>query len=120
VEIVIHEMPIISPQSREAALVSAAAARMDPRRALDLYLAVGSHEGRLDGAAMIEKAAGLGFDREALRREAEREETARTVNRSLDLARRLGVSGTPGFVAQDLLIQGLQPEQVLQALARPR
>jgi protein-disulfide isomerase len=120
VEVVIHEMPILSPQSREAALVAAAAARMDPSRALDLYLAVGNYEGRLDGAAMIEKAAGLGFDREALRQEAEREETVRTVNRSLDLARRLGISGTPGFVAQDLLIQGLLPEQVLQALTRAR
>ena len=120
VEIFIHEMPILSPQSHEAALVAAAAAQIDARRALDLYLAVGTHEGRLDGAAMIEKAAGLGFDREALRRETEREETRRTVDRSLDLARRLGVSGTPGFVAQDLLIQGLQPDQVLQALSRPR
>jgi protein-disulfide isomerase/uncharacterized coiled-coil protein SlyX len=120
VEVVIHETPILSPQSREAALVSVAAARLDPQRALDLYLAVGGHEGRLDGAAMLEKAAGLGFDREALRQEAEREETARTVDRSLALARRLGVSGTPGFVVQDLLIQGLQPEQVMQALARPR
>jgi predicted DsbA family dithiol-disulfide isomerase len=93
---------------------------MNPPRALDLYLALANHEGSLDGTGMIEKAAGLGFDREALRREAEREETVRTVNRSLDLARRLGISGTPGFVVQDLLIQGLQPEQVLQALTRPR
>ena len=120
VEIVIHEMPILSSQSREAAIVAAAAARIDQRRALDLYLSVGAHEGRLDGVAMIEKAAGLGFDREALRRETEREETRQTVDRSLDLARRLGVTGTPGFVAQDLLIHGLQPDQVLQALSRPR
>ena len=120
VEIVIYEMPILSLQSHEAALVAAAAARLDARRALDLYLAVGTHEGRLDGAAMLEKAAGLGFNREALRQEAEREETRQTVARSLDLGRRLGVTGTPGFVVQDLLIQGLQPDQVLQALTRPR
>lgn len=120
VEIVIHEMPILSPQSREAAIVAAAAARIDQRRALSLYLAVGAHEGRLDGATMIEKAAGLGFDRETLRRETEREDTRRTVDRSLNLARRLGVTGTPGFVVQDLLIQGLHPDQILHALSRPR
>jgi len=120
VEVVIHETPILSRQSREAALVAAAAARMDPQRAISLYLAVDGHQGRIDGAVMLEKAAGLGFDREALRQEADREETARAVDRSLDLARRLGISGTPAFVVQDLLIQGLYPERVMQALSRSR
>lgn len=101
------DVPILSPQSKQAALHEVAALKLHGKaKAHDLHRAVFTQRG-LIGAEQVKKAAGeLGLDAEAIAKAASDADVIAAVNAQLDLAAALGVTATPSFVAGNFVISG--------------
>ncbi|KHK92681.1 DSBA oxidoreductase [Novosphingobium malaysiense] len=101
--IVVRELPIISPQSPEAARMALAAAEQGKYPAFhDAMFAAG----QLDDETIEAVARKVGLDMDRARQFAASPTAEAEISRNLDLASRLGFSGTPSWVAGDRLISG--------------
>ncbi len=101
--IVVRELPIISPHSPEAAKMALAAAEQGRYAAFhDAMFAAG----QLDSQTIEATAKAVGLDMDRARRVAASPTVAAEIQRNLDLANRLGFSGTPSWVAGERLIAG--------------
>ena len=110
--VVIRELPIIAPESAPAARMALAAA------AQGRYAAY--HKGMFEGPRPSEQsiaaaAQAAGMDLAAARTFTARSDVEDELKRNLDLARQLGVNGTPAWVIGDRMIHGAVPAQDLQA-----
>jgi protein-disulfide isomerase len=114
VRIVYREWPILGEGSVFAARAALAA------RAQGLYGEM--HEGlmgargRLDEAAVMDVAEDVGLDVERLRADMEAPEVSAHIERSFELARALGFSGTPSFVIGEQMAPGLVEVDQLAAM----
>ena len=98
--VVFKEFPILGEASYEAARASVAAARQPGWRAFHEAL-MGSPPGLSSDEAIYEAAVTGGLDLERLARDIESAETAQVIERSMRLARSLGVASTPSVVARN-------------------
>lgn len=110
--VVIRELPIIAPESAPAARMALAAA------AQGRYAAY--HKGMFEGPRPSEQsiaaaAQAAGMDLAAARTFAARSDVEDELKRNLEMARQLGVNGTPAWVIGDRMIHGAVPAQDLQA-----
>jgi protein-disulfide isomerase len=101
--IVVRELPIISPHSPEAARMAMAAAEQGkyPQFHDAMYAA-----GQVDGPTIAAVAQKIGLDMDRARRVAASPTTEAEIGRNLEIAQRLGFSGTPSWIAGDKLIPG--------------
>lgn len=118
VRVVFQELPILREESRKAAEIAVAAARVDPEGYRKAHAALMEAGGLLDEAA-IEKAierAGLKPKEVAEAREAYSDAIEGTIERSIGMAQEIGIQGTPFFVAANLktgsieILEGYRPE----------
>jgi protein-disulfide isomerase len=72
--------------------------------------------GRLDEAAVMALAEDVGLDAERLRADMEAPEVSAHIERSFELARALGFSGTPSFVIGEQMAPGLVEVDQLAAM----
>ncbi|MBA4354967.1 MAG: disulfide bond formation protein DsbA [Novosphingobium sp.] len=110
--VVIRELPIIAPESAPAARMALAAA------AQGRYAAY--HKGMFEGArpseqSIAQAAQSAGMDLAAARTFAARSDVEAELKRNLEMARQLGVNGTPAWIIGDRMIHGAVPAQDLQA-----
>ncbi|MFC6620622.1 DsbA family protein [Novosphingobium panipatense] len=101
--IVVRELPIISPHSAEAARMALAAAEQG--KYAQFHQAMYS-AGQVDAPTIEAVAKKVGLDMERARRVAASPTVEAEISRSMELAQRLGFSGTPSWVAGDKLIPG--------------
>lgn len=113
--VVVHELPILTPESRDAAKMALAAARQGRYAAFyGAMFAIGHPDARSIAAAA--QAAGLDMARarEALadpRLDAEIED-------NLQLARRLGLTGTPSWIVGNSMLTGaVGADELAKAIA---
>jgi protein-disulfide isomerase len=113
--VVVRELPIISPQSAPAAKMSLAAAAQGKYPAFHKAM----FAGETPSPQSIAAAAGAaGLDMAAANAFVARPEMDQELSRNLDLARRLGINGTPAWVIGDRLIHGaVGKEQLAEAIA---
>ncbi|WP_395392606.1 DsbA family protein [Novosphingobium sp. BL-8A] len=113
--IVVRELPIISLHSPDAARMALAAAEQGKYAKFhDAMFAAGQVDPQAIEAAG--KQAGLDMDR--ARKVAASQVVAQELSRNLDVAGRLGFSGTPSWVVGDRLISGAVGfDQLAQAIA---
>ncbi|MEJ2409695.1 MAG: DsbA family protein [Novosphingobium sp.] len=116
--IVVRELPIISPQSPDAAKMGLAAAEQGKYPAFhDAMFAAG----QLDPETIEAAAKKAGLDMDRARKVAASPAVEDEINRNLDLARSLGFSGTPSWIAGDRLITGaVGIDQLSQAVQDAR
>jgi protein-disulfide isomerase len=101
--IVVRELPIISPHSPDAAKMALAAAEQGKYHAFhDAMFAAG----QVDPQTIDAVALKVGLDMDRARKVAASPTVEAELNRNLDLARRLGFSGTPSWIAGERLIAG--------------
>ena len=101
--IVIRELPVISPHSPAAARMALAAAEQGKYAAFhDAMFAAG----QIDPQAIEAAARQAGLDMDRARRVAASEAVEGEIKNNLELASRLGFSGTPSWIAGDRLIAG--------------
>lgn len=111
--IVVRELPILSPASTEAAKMALAAAAQGKYAAFHDAMFAGS---RPDAASVAAAARAAGVDPTAAAAGV-----AEELADNLDLARKLGINGTPAWVVGDRLLVGAVGREALEkAIAEAR
>lgn len=109
--VVIRELPIIAPESGPAARMALAAAAQDKYPAYHKLM----FEGPRPSEESINAAAGAaGLDLAAARSFGASSGVEEELKRNLEVARQLGVNGTPAWVIGDRIISGAVPAADLQ------
>ena len=107
-------IPILSAQSKEAALHETAALKLyGSARAHELHRTVFAARGTVGGASVKAAAERIGLDPAALARASGDADVIAAVNAQLDLAAALGVTATPSFVAGNFVVSGYPGTQAL-------
>jgi protein-disulfide isomerase len=117
-KVVVRELPIISAESGPAAKMALAAAAQGKFPAFHKAMFSGAQP----GAGSIAAAAGAaGLDLAAANAFVSRPDGEQELARNLELAKRLGISGTPAWVIGDQLISGaVGKERLAEAIAAAR
>jgi protein-disulfide isomerase len=114
--LVVKEFPILGPDSTLAARAAMAAEALDPGRFPAFHDAMLGWQGALDEAAVFRLAAEAGYDEATLRLEMEEPAIADNLRATFDLARSLGLEGTPSFVIGSRVLRGFAPAEQMRAL----
>lgn len=101
--VVIRELPILSPQSAEAAKMALAAARQGKYAQFHRAMFAAGQPGP-ETVAAAAKAAGL--DMERARKAMADPRLEDELDRNIGFARQLGFNGTPSWIAGDSLLSG--------------
>jgi protein-disulfide isomerase len=113
-KVVMRELPILSPQSADAAKMALAAGDQGKYPAFHKAMYdIGKPDPQTIEAAA--KAAGLDLDR--ARKFAADPRLEAEIERNMNLARQLGFSGTPSWVVGDRLVSGADTEKLTKAIA---
>ncbi|MDE8653818.1 DsbA family protein [Novosphingobium album (ex Liu et al. 2023)] len=116
--IVIRELPILSPQSADAARMALAAAEQGKYTAFHKAMFAA---GQPDPATIEAAARAAGLDMARARATAASPRVERELNDNVELARQLGFGGTPSWVVGDAMIAGaVGMDQLSQAIATAR
>lgn len=113
IKVVMRELPILSPQSADAARMALAAGEQGKYPAFHraMYQIGKPDPQNIEAAA---KAAGVDLDQ--ARKFIADPRLDAEIERNLNLARRLGFSGTPSWVVGDRLVSGADTEKLVKAI----
>jgi len=111
------ERPILTPDSRMAAL-AAVAARRQPGKYVPFHLALMETTGELTKERILDIAKRVGIDIAKLEQDMADPAVTASVNQSNALADQLHFNGTPTFVINNRIIVGELTSDELQALAK--
>ncbi len=118
IRLVYKEWPILGPDSEFAARAALAARKQG--KYLEFHDRIMAQE-RVDETSVLAAARELGLDVERLRADMRSPETERHLAETMELAERLGITGTPAFVVGEELIPGMADRATLEQLvARAR
>ncbi|WP_442880060.1 DsbA family protein [Aurantimonas sp. A2-1-M11] len=106
IRFVLKEIPVLGPQSHEAARVSLAFREIAPTRYGEFHRQLLGSRGTADEASAIALAKDLGVDEAALREAMTSDAVADALQESNDLATGLGINGTPSYVISRELVPG--------------
>lgn len=119
VKVVFVEMPILSPASQTAAQWALAA--KEQGKYFEFHAALMEFQGNKDEAALTDIATKLGLDVEKMKTDAASEKTQGILDKSMEVARDIGIQGTPafavgkqlfrGYIGTEALIQSVQDER---------
>ena len=104
VRVVFKDLPILSPESRVAARAAIAAGLQG--KYFEMHVALMESRGNFTNAEINMIAQSVGVDVEQMRDDMDTDAVNDHLAESLDLARRLGVSGTPAFYVGDTKVPG--------------
>lgn len=107
-KIVLKEFPVLGPGSVEAARVAVAVRMQDPTGAkyLDFHQRLLQSSGPADKARALAIAQTIGLDVAQLEKDIDSEEVRQSLEESGNLARTLGLNGTPSYVVGDNVVVG--------------
>ena len=118
VRVVYRELPVLSEVSRVAARWGLAAAEQGKFKPFHTALYSG---GQLSEASIAAAATSAGLDQAKAQEAVASPRTDAEIARNLDVASKLGVTGTPSWVIGDRVISGMVPYDTLkQAVAAAR
>ncbi|MEK9831531.1 MAG: DsbA family protein [Rhodospirillaceae bacterium] len=119
VRIVFKEFPVFGTESSLAARAALAAAKQG--KYAEFHLALMRLRGAPSETAIFHIAGRLGMNAGRLRRDMGAPEIEDQIQANLQLARQIGVRGTPAFIVGDRLIPGaLSPDQMRALIAEER
>lgn len=116
VMVVFMDMPILGPTSLTAAKWAIAAQNQD--KYFEYHTALMSYQGGKDEATLERLAKDVGLDIEKMKADAESKETQERINESMNIAREIGVQGTPAFIVGDKFFRGYIGEEALLATVK--
>ena len=114
VRILFKEFPILGPGSVYAS--KAALAAREQGMYAEFHNALMSTDARLDEPQVLAIAAEVGLDVEQLQRDIQDPEIDALIERNHQLARDLGINGTPGFIIGEEIVRGATSLENLQRL----
>ncbi len=108
IRLAIRQLPLeIHPAAQGAAKATLAAGRQG--KFWGMFEKLVTHEGSLGRSDFLGYAEVLGLDREAFLRDLDDPATAAAIAADVDLANRVGVTGTPGLFVNGRYINGFSP-----------
>ena len=113
--VVFIEFPILSEESVLAARAAMASLKQDRGKYMDFHNAL-MNSRALNEASIMGIAGNLGFDVEQLKRDMSSSDIDNALNVNQQIARDIGVNGTPAFIVGDNLVPGAVPKAQLQEL----
>ncbi|MBW8785721.1 MAG: thioredoxin domain-containing protein [Novosphingobium sp.] len=117
-KVVVRQLPILSPQSTEAAKIGLAVAEQGHYPAFHHAM---FEIGKPDPQAIAAAAAAAGADLDQAKQQASDRKIAAELDRNLEFARQLGFTGTPSWVVGNRLLSGAIGQQKLaEAIAAAR
>ena len=105
VKFVFKELPIINQDASPGAAKVALAAR-NQGKYMELHQAMMKGQGIASEATALKKAEALGLDMAKLKADKESPEIKAELDKVMDLAKKLGVGGTPFFLVGDHVVAG--------------
>ena len=106
--VILKEFPILGPDSEFAARVALATKKTHGNEGyVTLHNALLAHEGQLDEATIISILAKNDFDVAEITKSVDDAVITRQIEDNRNLAERLGINGTPGFVFKTEISRGL-------------
>jgi protein-disulfide isomerase len=114
VRVVFKELPILSKGSEQAAHVAIAAKKQG--KYWELHKAMLGAKGHMDEAAALRIAEKLGLDMDKLKADMTSPEVKSEIAKDEDLAKKMGVNGTPHFLVGDHAIPGA-PDDLYKQLS---
>jgi protein-disulfide isomerase len=115
VRVVFKELPILSKGSEEASHVALAAGMQG--KYWEIHRAMLESKAHVDEAAALKIAEKLGLDMTKLKADMASPEVKAEIEKSEDLAKKMGVNGTPHFLIGDRSIAGA-PDDLYDQLAK--
>lgn len=117
-KVVWRELPILGPASEEAAKAGLSAAKQGRYLAFHRNMFAA---GRPEPANLAKAKAVSGLDSARAAADAKSPEVAREIQANIELARSLGLTGTPAFVVGDrLLVGAVGHDELARAIAEAR
>ncbi len=113
IRIAYKQMPILTPNSRVAAAGALAAARQG--KYMEMHNALMEARGELTKDRVMQIAAGIKLDTDKLAKDMAAPDIVQQIDRSLELAKALGIDGTPAFVIGNKVIPGAVDASTIQA-----
>lgn len=103
---VFKDLPILGPDSVTAAQAATAVWQIAPDKYLPFHVALMEARGELNEARVLDIAKKVGIDVERLKEAKADPAVAEKLSRTLDLAKKLQINGTPAFVVGGQLVPG--------------
>jgi len=122
VRLVYKEFPTLAPSSRFAAQAALAAYRQSPELYTVFHDRLMKATGRLTEDSIVQIAREAGVDVDRMRADMEDAAINKSIDRNIELARAIGVTGTPTFIIGDAMLDGAKPLQQMESAiadARP-
>lgn len=118
-DMVFVEFPILG----EASVIASKAALASRKQGkyMDYHVALMEYRGRLSEPVIMKIATSVGLDADQLRSDMQSEEVEAHIQRNRELAKALGLRGTPAFIIGDSLAPGaISVEQMQQLIKQAR
>ncbi len=113
VRVIYKEFPILTEESRIAARIALAAARQG--KYMEMHAALMEIRGAMSRDRMMEAAREIKLDMDRLVKDMDHADVVANLAATADLARAVGVEGTPAFVIGDQLIPGAVDAKTMKA-----
>lgn len=119
VRVVFKEMPILGPTSFTAAQWALAARKQD--KYFEYHAALMEHRGPKEEPQLTKIAKDLGLDVEKMKTDANSDDVQKQIADDVELARLIGINGTPAFIVGKTLYPGyIGEEGLFDAIAQAR
>jgi len=122
VRFVYKEFPTLAPSSRFAARAALAARRQNPELYTVFHDRLMRATDRLAEDGIVEIAREAGVDVDRMRADMEDPAIDKSIDGNIELARAIGVTGSPTFIIGDAMLVGVKPLQQMESAiadARP-
>lgn len=103
-KVVFRDMPVLGPESERFAMASLSAAKQN--RYVRFYTQVFRGEGRLSQERLIRNVRGAGLNEAQVAADLNNRELRAELQRNVELARALGLTGTPSYVVGNRILSG--------------
>ncbi len=104
VRIIFQEMPILSPSSKLMSTYALAALKQD--KYFEMHTALMDYRGSQSEQAYADLAQKIGLDMEKLKVDLKSPEIEAAISKAQEMARNLGIRGTPGFIIGEKIYPG--------------
>lgn len=115
-KVVLKDFPILGPDSVEASRVAIAVKnQLQGPKYFDFHNKLMGVKGRVNGAKAMEVAKDFGVDVERVRKDMDAAPTKASIEDTVALGDRLGLTGTPAFIIGDEIVFGAVGQDALKA-----
>jgi len=105
-KVVLKEFPILGPGSVDAAHVAVAVRMQDSKKYLAFHRQLLGDSGPATKEKALAAAQAAGLDLTRLQKDMDSDEVRATIEEDAELARALGINGTPGYIIGNAIVPG--------------